>query len=46
VFGAQYRSLVVRRGHKKAILALAHKLIRTIFFVLTRRQPYRDLGVR
>jgi transposase len=44
VFGAKYRSLVVRRGHKKAIVALAHKLIRTIFFVLTRRQPYRDSG--
>jgi len=44
VFGAKYRGLVVRRGHKKAIVALAHKLIRTIFFVLTRRQPYRDSG--
>ena len=43
-FGAKYHSLVVRRGHKKAIVALAHKLIRTIFFVLTRRQPYRDSG--
>jgi transposase len=44
VLGAKYHSLVVRRGHKKAIVALAHKLIRTIFFVLTRRQPYRDSG--
>jgi transposase len=44
VFGAKYHSLVVRRGHKKTIVALAHKLIRTIFFVLTRRQPYRDSG--
>lgn len=44
VFRAKYDSLVLRRGHKKAILALAHKLLRTIFFVLTRRQPYRDSG--
>jgi transposase len=44
VFAAKYQSLVIRRGHKKAIVALAHKLIRTIFFVLTRRQPYRDSG--
>jgi transposase len=44
VFGAQYRGLVVRRGHQKAIVALAHQLIRTLFFVLTRRPPYRDAG--
>jgi transposase len=44
VFRAKYDSLVLRRGHKKAIIALAYKLLRTIFFVLTRRQPYRDSG--
>jgi transposase len=44
VFRAKYDSLVLRRGHKKAIIALAHKLLRTIFFVLTPRQPYRDSG--
>jgi transposase len=43
-FRAKYDSLVLRRGHKKAIIALAHKLLRTIFFVLTRHQPYRDSG--
>ena len=42
VFGAKYDSLVIRRGHKKTIIALAHKLIRTIYVVLTRRMPYRD----
>jgi transposase len=41
-FGAKYKSLVIRRGHKKTIIALAHKLIRTIYFVLTRRQPFLD----
>ncbi|WP_367025435.1 IS110 family transposase [Methylococcus sp. ANG] len=44
VFASEYNGLVIRRGHKKAIVALAHKLIRTIFFVLTRRLPYRDSG--
>jgi transposase len=39
---AKYDSLVIRRGHKKTIIALAHKLIRTIYFVLARRKPYRD----
>jgi transposase len=43
-FRDRYRGLVVRRGHKKAIVAIAHKLIRTIYFMLTRRQAYRDSG--
>ena len=42
VFRAKYDSLVIRRGHKKTIIALAHKLIRTIYFLLARRKPYRD----
>jgi hypothetical protein len=42
VFRAKYDSLVIRRGHKKTMIALAHKLIRTIYFVLARRKPYRD----
>jgi transposase len=42
VFQAKYHSLVIRLGHKKTIIALAHKLIRTIYFVLARRRPYQD----
>jgi transposase len=42
VFRAKYESLVIRRGHKKTIIALAHKLIRTIYVLLARRKPYRD----
>ena len=45
VFRAKYNSLVIRRGHKKTIIALAHKLIRTIYFVLARRKPYHDTTV-
>jgi transposase len=45
VFRAKYMSLVIRRGHKKAIIALAHKLVRTIYFVLLRRRPYHDTTV-
>ena len=42
VFRAKYESLVIRRGYKKTIIALAHKLIRTIYVILARRKPYRD----
>src|SRR5215469_2703676 len=41
-FRAKYESLVIRRGYKKTIIALAHKLIRTIYVILARRKPYRD----
>ena len=44
VFASKYQSLVIRRGHKRAIVALAHKLIRTIYVILSRREPYRDSG--
>lgn len=39
---AKYKSLMVRKSHKKAIVALAHKMIRLIYLLLTRRQPYID----
>ena len=42
VFKSKFLSLVVRRGHKRSIVALAHKLLRTIFFMLERNQPFRD----
>lgn len=38
----KYRSLVVRMGHKRAIVAIAHKLIRLSFLILSRRVPYQD----
>jgi len=42
VFQSKFQSLIVRRGHKRSIVALAHKLLRTIFFMLKRGVHYRD----
>ena len=39
---AKYKSLMVRKSHKKAIVAIAHKMIRLIYVLLTRKQPYLD----
>jgi transposase len=39
---AKFQTLVVRRGRKRSIIALAHKLLRTIFFMLSRGESYRD----
>ena len=42
VFKSKFQALVVRRGHKRAIVAIGHKILRTIFFMLKRREHYRD----
>lgn len=42
VFKSRFQSLVVRRGHKRAIVAIGHKILRTIFFMLKRGEHYRD----
>jgi transposase len=39
---SKYRSLMVRKSHKKAIVAVAHKMIRLIYVLLTRQQAYLD----
>jgi transposase len=41
---ACYRRIAARRGHKKAIVALAHALLVIIYHVIARRQPYHELG--
>ena len=42
---SKYRNLKVRKSHNKCIVAIAHKMIRIIYFMLSRREPYRDPGV-
>jgi transposase len=41
-FKGKYRALVIRRGPKRTLLALAHKLLRVIYALLKHQQPYRD----
>lgn len=42
VLRSKFQSLLVRRGYKRAIIAIGHRLLRTIFFMLKRREHYRD----
>lgn len=42
---SKYRSLMVRKSHKKAIVAVAHKMIRLIYILLSRREPYIDQAI-
>jgi transposase len=41
---AQYARLRGRRGPAKATVAVGHSIIVAMYYMLTRRQPYRDLG--
>lgn len=45
VFKLKFQALVPRRGHKRAIVAIAHKMLRTIFHMLKRGEYYRDSSV-
>ena len=44
-FKGKYEDLVVRRGHKRTIIAIAHKILRVIFSLLRGEQPYHDPGI-
>jgi transposase len=41
---ARYRRLKPRCGHRKAIVAVAHKLLTTAYLLLAEGCPYRELG--
>ncbi len=41
-FKRKYQGLVIRRGHKRTIIALAHKILRIIYSMLKNMEPYRD----
>jgi len=41
----KFAALSIRKGHKKSIVALAHKMLRIIFAMLKGNKPYRDLAV-
>ena len=41
-FQKKYKGLVIRRGHKRSIVAIGHKLIKTAYVVLKQKEPYND----
>lgn len=42
---AKFESLAIRKGHKKSIIALAHKMLRIIYAMLENVTPYHDRSV-
>ena len=41
---AQYRRLAARRGKKRAIMAVAHSILVMAYYMLKRKEPYREAG--
>jgi len=43
---AFYERYCSRKGHHKAIIAVAHEMLRIVWFMLKRKEPYRDENKR
>jgi transposase len=43
-FNALYKRLSTRRGPKRAVVAVAHSMIKSIYHVLLKHEAYHDLG--
>lgn len=43
-FGAQFRQIAKRRGKKRAIIAVAHSILTTLYHMLRYHRRYEDLG--
>jgi transposase len=41
---AQYKRIAARRGKKRALIAVGHTVLTLAYTLLTRQQPYQDLG--
>lgn len=41
---ARYHRLSARRGKKRALVAVAHSIIKSVYFVLKYNVPYHELG--
>ncbi|MDZ7898007.1 MAG: hypothetical protein U5N85_08260 [Arcicella sp.] len=41
---SKYKTLVVRMGAKKALIAVGHKILCAVYFILKDQVEYRELG--
>ena len=41
-FKGKYKGLVIRRGHKRSIVAVGHKMLKVIYSMLKTGSPYKD----
>jgi transposase len=43
---SKYDSLVGRRGKKRALIAVGHKILIAAYFILKNQIPYKELGTQ
>jgi transposase len=43
---AQFRRIAARRGKGRAIVAVGHSVLVALYYMLTRHEPYRELGAQ
>lgn len=43
-YKARYHRLAARRGKKKAVVAVAHSILKSVYHVLKEQVPYKELG--
>lgn len=41
---SKYESLVGRRGRKRALIAVGHKILCAAYFIIKNKEPYLELG--
>ena len=41
---ARYRRLAARRGHNRSVVAVGHKILTIVYFIIKDRVTYDDLG--
>jgi transposase len=44
-YRSQYQRLSIRRGRKRALIAVAHSILVTAYYICKRRTRYVDLGI-
>jgi transposase len=42
--GAKYRKMASRMSKKKALIALAHTMLVSIYHMIKKKEPYKELG--
>lgn len=42
--GALYARIAARRGKRRAIIAVAHSMLESVYYMFTRKETYKDMG--
>jgi hypothetical protein len=43
-YSARYHRLAARRGKKRALIAVGHSILKSVYHILSGKAPYRELG--